>query len=70
MPVAQISKSAAIEAADAKDTSKAPVYYEVTLNSVKSFYDFIYKPGITHIVDADTLKLLGDAVVEKKQIKA
>lgn len=70
MAVAQVSKADAIASAAAKDKSVLPTYYEVTLNSVKSFYDFVYKPGVVHIVDGDTLKLLGDAVAEKKQIKA
>jgi hypothetical protein len=68
MPVAQESKAAAIAAA--ATSAPAAVYFEVVLESRKDLYGFTYKPGIKHVVDQATLDALGDAVVEKTQLKA
>lgn len=46
-----------------------PVYYEVTLVRAVELYGGMFRPSERNVVDEATLKLMGDAVSEKKIVE-
>lgn len=44
-------------------------YYEVTLNRAAVVEGHVYRPRDRHVVDASTLKALGDAVASSVPVK-